>query len=250
MDIQGKTALITGGAQRVGRALTLALARAGANVVINYHNSKEAALATAQEASTFGVQTLAIGADISDHRQVLRMAEEVSERFGGVEVLVNSASIFKATPFPNPDITDWLRVTGVLINGAYYCANAFAPYMLQKGEGVIINIVDLSAWEPWPDFSAHSVGKAALLALTRQLALELAPKVRVNAIAPGPVLPPLNYSPERIARTAEKTLLGRWGSPEDVCKALLFLIESDYITGQAIIVDGGEFYGHRKLEPA
>jgi 3-oxoacyl-[acyl-carrier protein] reductase/pteridine reductase len=120
--------------------------------------------------------------------------------------------------------------------------------MLARGEGAIVNIVDLSAWEPGHGFAAHSVGKAALLALTRQLALEPAPAVRVNAVAPGPVLPPPGYDDARMATIAKKTLLERWGAPEDVAGAALFLVQADYITGDVIVVDGGERYGHRKVE--
>jgi 3-oxoacyl-[acyl-carrier protein] reductase/pteridine reductase len=116
--------------------------------------------------------------------------------------------------------------------------------MLGRGRGAIVNVVDLSAWQPWPDLAAHSVGKSALLALTRQLALEFAPAVHVNAVAPGPVLPPPNYDPEQRARVAERTLLGRWGTPQDVSDAVLFLLRADYITGEVLVVDGGERYGH------
>ena len=116
--------------------------------------------------------------------------------------------------------------------------------MLARGEGVIINLVDLFAWQPSAGFAAHSVTKAGLLALTRQLALELAPAVRVNAVAPGPVLPPPSYDAARIERLAQKTLLKRWGSPDDVTQAVVFLIQSDFITGDCITVDGGERYGH------
>ena len=112
----------------------------------------------------------------------------------------------------------------------------------------LLSFVDLSAWEAWPGYAAHSVAKAALLALTRQLALELAPAVRVNAIAPGPVLRPLHFTEEMVARTAEKTLLNRWGTPENVAETVLFLVKNDYITGEYITVDGGERYGHRKYE--
>lgn len=248
MELHGKTALITGGAHRVGRAITLALARAGANVVINYHSSAAAAAATAAEVEALGRTALAVQADVADPTQVTALVEAARERFGGVDVLVNSSSLFKKTPLPTTDLETWHRVTGILIHGPFYCANAVAPLMLAQGAGVIINIVDLSAWEPWPGFAAHSVGKAALLALTRQLALDLAPAVRVNAVAPGPVLPPPDYSPELIARTAHKTLLHRWGRAEDVADAVLFLIHADYITGDVITVDGGERYGHRQAE--
>ncbi|GIK42561.1 MAG: 3-oxoacyl-ACP reductase [Chloroflexota bacterium] len=248
MNPKGKTALITGGAHRVGQAITLALAQAGANVVINYSTSAKAALATEALAQALGVEALVIQADITDLPQVEAMAAAAKERFGGVDILVNSASFWLETPFPTNDVTAWHRVTNVAIHGSFYCANAVAPLLLEKSEGAIVNIVDLSAWEPWPNFMAHSVGKAALLALSRQLALELAPTVRVNAVAPGPVLPPPDYDQDKIARTAHKTLLDCWGSPEDVAEAVLFFVKAKYITGEVLAVDGGERFGHRKLE--
>jgi len=246
MKIRGKTALVTGGAHRVGRAITLALAGAGANVVINYHSSEEAARATAAEARALGVEALPVQADVADLAQVEAMVAAAQKQFGGVEILVNGASRFLKTPVPADDLSGWQQVTRTLIDGAFYCANAVAPLMLARGEGAIVNIVDLSIWTPWPNFTAHSVGKAALMALTRQLALELAPAVRVNAVAPGPVLAPPHYSEEQKRRTAERTLLRRWGTPEDVTQAVLFLIGADYITGQVIVVDGGESMRCRK----
>lgn len=248
MNLAGKTALITGGAVRVGKAITLALAQAGANVVINYNSSAEAANATAAEAEAFGVGALVIQANVGDADQVAAMVAEAKATFGGVDVLINSASLWRKTPFPMDDFSDWQRVTNILVNGAFYCANAVAPLMLAKGEGVIINIIDLAAFEPWPDFMAHSVGKTALLALNRQLALELAPAVRVNAVAPGPVLAPPDYDAEKLARTAAKTLLNRWGSAEDVAHAVMFFISADYITGETLAVDGGQRFGHLKHE--
>jgi 3-oxoacyl-[acyl-carrier protein] reductase/pteridine reductase len=246
MDPKGKTALITGGAHRVGKAITLALARAGADVVINYHASAAAAEATAAEADALGVGTLIARADVSDRQQVEAMVARASERFGSIDILVYSASRFEKTPFPTEDMAAWHRVTDILIHGSFYCANAVAPLMLERGEGTIVNIVDLSAWEPWPNFAAHSVGKAGLMALTRQLALELAPVVRVNAVAPGPVLPPPDYDEAQTARAAQRTLLNRWGVADDVAQAVMYLVQADYIVGEVIIVDGGERFGHRK----
>ena len=246
MNPKGKTALITGGAVRVGKAITLALARSGANVVINYNRSGDEAEATCREANALAVDAMAIQADIGNLRDVERMVETAVDRFGGIDILVNSASLWRQTPFPMEDYQDWYQVTNILINGSLYCANNIAPLMLAKGDGVIINIIDLAAFEPWPNFMAHSVGKAALLALSKQLALELAPAVRVNAIAPGPVLPPPDYSDERVAQTAKKTLLNRWGEPEDVAEAVLFLVKANYITGDVLLIDGGEHFAHRK----
>lgn len=248
MNPEGKTALVTGGAHRVGRAITLALARAGANVVINYHRSAEAAEITAAEVRDLGVAALPVQADIADWQQVQAMVAAATERFGGVDILVNSASLWLETPFPTADVSAWRQVTDIAIHGAFYCANAVAPFMLARGEGAIVHIVDLSAWEPWPNFMAHSVGKAASLALSRQLALELAPAVRVNAVAPGPVLPPPDYDKNQIARTANKTLLNRWGTVDDVAEAVLFFIRAPYVTGEVLAIDGGERFGHRKYE--
>jgi 3-oxoacyl-[acyl-carrier protein] reductase/pteridine reductase len=248
MNPVGKTALITGGAHRVGKAITLTLARAGANVVINYNTSSAAAEATADEARALGVQALIVQANIADNEQVKAMVSAAVEKFGGIDILVNSASLWQDTPFPMDNIEDWHRVTDIQIHGSFYCANAVAPVMLRRGGGAIVNIIDLAAYEPWPDYSAHSVGKAALLALSRQLALELAPTVRVNAVAPGPVLPPPDYDAEMIERTAQKTLLNRWGTPEDVADAVLFFVKAGYVTGEALAVDGGERFAHRKFE--
>jgi len=240
MNIDGKTALITGGAHRVGRAITMALAAAGANVVINYYSSAAMAEQTAEEAQALGVGALAIRADVSDYDAVQQMVAQAEAYFGGVGILINAASWFKTTPFPAQDVSDWHRVTSILLDGSFYCANAVASGMLRRGEGSIVNIVDLSAWQPASGFLAHSVGKAGLLAMTRQLALELSPHVTVNAVAPGPVLPPPDYTEQQLQQTANQTLLKRWGAPEDVSDAVLFLIRARYITGEYITVDGGQ----------
>jgi 3-oxoacyl-[acyl-carrier protein] reductase/pteridine reductase len=240
MKIGGKTALITGGAHRVGKAITMTLARAGANVVVNYYSSDSAAWQTVREAQALGVGALAVQADVGDLEQVQALVAQAADRFGAVDILVNSASIWQKTPLPMGDFSGWHRVLGVLLDGSMYLADAVAPIMQERGEGAMVNIVDLSAWKPFAGYIAHSVGKAGLLALTRQLALELAPAVSVNAVAPGPVLPPPDYTQEQIDRIAGRTLKGRWGSAQDVADAVRFLVEADYITGEVIVVDGGE----------
>ncbi len=248
MNPKGKTALITGGAHRVGKAITMALAQAGANVVVNYNTSPKAAEDTVAEAKALGIGALAVQANVSDPHQVEAMVDAARDKFGSIDILVNNASLWRETPFPTDNLDDWHLVTGILINGSFYCANAVAPMMLEKGEGAIVNIVDLSAWEPWPNFIGHSMGKSALLAMSRQLALELAPAVQVNAVAPGPVMPPSDFDEEKIARTAHKTLLDRWGTAEDVAEAVLYFVKANYVTGEVIAVDGGQRFGHRKNE--
>jgi 3-oxoacyl-[acyl-carrier protein] reductase/pteridine reductase len=249
MEIKNKVALITGGAHRVGKAITLMLAQAGANVVINYHTSAAQAEATAEEVRALGAKVLAVQADISKYEQVKAMAGQVKIWFGGIDILVNSADRWEKSPFPSEDLGPWERIISTGVNGPYYVTNAFAPLMLERGGGAIVIIIDLSAWEAWPNFTAHAVAKTSLLALTRQFALELGPTIRVNAVAPGPVLAPTDYSPEVRERVAARTLLNRWGSPEDVAQAVRFLVEADYISGEMIRVDGGEHYGHRKRDP-
>jgi 3-oxoacyl-[acyl-carrier protein] reductase/pteridine reductase len=246
MEIQGKVALVTGGAHRVGKAITMMLAQAGADVIVNYFSSSTAADATVAEAKALGVRALACRCDVAQWTEVRTMADTILADFGGVDIIVNSASLFEQTPFPTDDLDAWHRVTGISVDGPFYVCNALVPSMLARGGGAIVNIVDLSAWEPWPNFAAHSVSKAALLAFTKQLALELAPTVRANAIAPGPVLPPPDYDEARAARAAKGTLLQRWGTPEDVAKAVRYYLEADYVTADVTTVDGGERYGHRQ----
>lgn len=249
MNPKNKVALITGGAHRVGKAITLMLAQAGAHVVVNYNASAVDAQQTVAEAQALGVDALAVQCDVSDWAAVQRMAAAIEERFGGVDIIVNAASYFGKTPFPTTDpkvIEMFHRVTRILIDGTFYVCNSLVPTMQARGGGAIVNIVDLSAWEPWPDFMAHAAGKAGLLALTRQLALELGPAIRANAVAPGPVLPPPGYSEAQAAAAAQRTLLERWGTPEDVALAVKYLLEADYVTGDVITVDGGERYGENK----
>lgn len=248
MNPQGKVALVTGGAHRVGKAITLMLAQAGAQIAINYNESATEAQQTVAEVAAFGGEALAIQCDVADFDAVQRMTQTIKERFGGVDILVNGASYFGKTPFPTEDpavIERWRRVTRISLDGAFYVCNSLAPTMLARGGGVIINIVDLSVWTPWPNLMAHAVGKAGLLALTHQLALELAPTIRANAVAPGPVLPPPNATESQAAASADRTLLERWGSPEDVAQAVKYLIEADYVTGEVIRVDGGEQIAQR-----
>ncbi len=246
MDLQGKTAIVTGGAKRVGRGITLTLARAGANVVINYNSSADDAEQTAAEAEGLGVSALAVQASVSDYDQVGAMVKAAADHFGTIDVLVNNASTFLADPLPTDDITTWHKSIDTLVHGPFYCSNQVAPVMLANGGGVIVSIGDLSAFEPWPGFAGHAVGKGAILSLTRQLALELAPTIRANAVVPGPALRPLDYDNETYDRVADDTLLGRWGTPEEMAHAVKFLIEADYITGETITVDGGQRFGHRK----
>jgi NAD(P)-dependent dehydrogenase (short-subunit alcohol dehydrogenase family) len=244
MDVAGRTALVTGGAKRLGSHIVAALAQSGANVAVHYNTSAHEAEDVVASVEAAGRRSMAVQADIADPDAIGVMVSAVEQEFGSVDVLVNSASSFAPDPFPTKDHSIWLRTFDVLVHGPYYLANAVAPGMLTRGEGVIINIVDLSAWHPWPDRGAHSVAKAALLALTRQLAVELAPSARANAIAPGPTIPAESFDDAQIDRLAKRNLLGRWGGPDGVVNAVRYLVESDFVTGDCLTVDGGERWGH------
>ena len=246
MDIQGRTALVTGGARRVGKAITLALAEAGANVVINYANSAADAEQTAREAEALGVEALTFQADVTKYEDVGRMVDAAVERFGTIDVLVNNASSFESDPIPTDDLTVWHKSIDTLVHGPFYCSNLVAPVMLRNDGGVIVSIGDLSAFEPWPGYAGHAVGKGAILSLSRQLALELAPTVRSNVVVPGPAMRPEKYDDETYQRVSDDTLLERWGTPQEMAAAVLFFVQSDYITGETITVDGGQRFGHRK----
>jgi NAD(P)-dependent dehydrogenase (short-subunit alcohol dehydrogenase family) len=240
MNLNGKVALVTGGAVRVGKAIALALARAGADVAINYHSSADAAVATVAEIATLGRRAVAIRADVGQGAQVQALVDETVARLGRLDVLVNSASLWRKTPWAELDEPAWDQLVDIALKGPFLCAKAAAPHLTAHGDGAIINIVDLSAFIPFTGYMPHSAAKAGLVNLTYSLAMELAPAVRVNAIAPGPVLPPPDYTEKQMQAAAKHTLIGRWGTAEDVADAAVFLVQAPYITGVILPVDGGE----------
>jgi pteridine reductase len=236
MEIQDKVALVTGGARRVGRALALALADAGADVVVNYNASGDEARSTLREIEASGRRGMAVQADVARADDVARMLDETRRAFGRLDILVNSASLFQRTPFTQISEQEWDRVLAVNLKGPFLLSQAAAPLLARDGGGVIINIIDLSALQPWPSFAHHAVSKAGLLHLTGVMARALAPDIRVNAIAPGTVLAPEGEEGED---GSERRVLEREGDPADVAAALLYLVRADFVTGENMVVDGG-----------
>jgi len=236
MQTPGRIALVTGGAHRVGRAFSLALADAGCDVVVNYNNSGADAAATAAAIEERGRSALAVQADVSRADDIDRLMRAAEDAFGRLDIVVNSASLFERLPFTEIREEDWDRVLGVNLKAPFFVAQGAAPLLRRSGGGVIVNIADLSALQPWPSFAHHAVSKAGLLHLTRVLARALAPDIRVNSITPGTVLPPETTEGED---GSERRLVARGGVPDDVTRALLYLIESDFVTGENLIVDGG-----------
>lgn len=235
MDLQGKTALVTGGARRVGKALSEALARAGAAVAINYNHSSAEADALCKELGN----ARAYQADVSRTADIRRLMAAVESDFGRLDVVVNSASLFESGPLLDVTEETWDRVLGVNLKGPFFLSQMAAPLLKRSGGGNIVNIVDLSALQPWPSYAPHSVSKAGLAHLTRILARAFAPEIRVNAIAPGTVLPPDDYDGTGGDGTADRQVVKTSGSPDDVVRALFYLLESNFVTGQVVVVDGG-----------
>lgn len=244
MQSTSTVALVTGGAHRIGRSLVLRLASRGITVLFTFNSSESAAAETAAAARALGGTACALRCDLTDLAAVEHMVDTITEHHGGVDILINNASAFESTPFPGHSTEAWNRVIRLALDGTYHLCNLLAPGLVARRNGVIINIGDLSAHEPWPGRIAHAVGKAGLLAMSRQWALELAPAVRSNALVLGPILPGQETDQEAVQRVADSTLLGRWGCPNDVADAVEFLLHASYITGAELTIDGGQQYAH------
>jgi NAD(P)-dependent dehydrogenase (short-subunit alcohol dehydrogenase family) len=238
MNIQDSVLMITGGAIRVGRVHALALAGKGAHVSFTYLPG-EPWQKTQAEIEALGVRCLATELDVRDLNGIRQWTAATLERFGRVDILINNASPWLGKPFLELTEAEWDLSVGVNVKAAFFCAQAVAPAMLKQGRGVIINISDLSIVQVWPGYAHHAVGKAGVVQLTRYLAVELGPAVRVNAIAPGPILVPESFTPEQRQEAANRTALKRLGAPEDASRLIAFLIENDYLTGGVYFVDGG-----------
>ncbi|HUE77292.1 MAG TPA: SDR family oxidoreductase [Longimicrobiales bacterium] len=238
MDPHGKFALVTGAARRVGRALALGLARGGADVAVHYHGSEAGARRTVEAIKALGRNAVALRADLADADACGALVAAAAQRLGGLDILVNSASLFESAPFEEITAEAWDRVQAVNLRAPFLLTRAAAP-LLRERTGAVVNIADLAGVQAWRSFAHHGVSKAGLIHLTRVSARSLAPDVRVNCIVPGTVLPPEDYTEEEVARSAARSALQRIGSPEDVVRALLFLIESDFATGSVVTVDGG-----------
>jgi pteridine reductase len=239
-DDRRPLALVTGGAVRVGRAICLRLAREGYDLAVHYRSSAGPAESLADEAARHGATVSLHQADLTDPEQVSGLTTAVSERAGGsgLDLLVNSASLFAEGSLLDVTAEEWDTAMAINARAPFLLVNGLAP-ALKQARGAVVNIVDLSAWQPWLQYPHHSVTKAALLQLTRVQARALAPEVRVNAVAPGAVLLPEGTSEEEAEVLRKKAVLKRLGSAEDVADAVAYLAGAGFVTGEVIKVDGG-----------
>lgn len=238
MTLSGRVALVTGAGRRVGQAIALALGAKGMKVAVHYNGSADGAKETVAQLESEGAQGRAFHADLSAGDGPRRLVDEAVAAFGGLDVLVNSAAIMERTPFGDVTPEKWDEIMAINLRAPFFVSQAAAPH-LRKSHGSIVNIADLAAFETWPGYVPHGISKAGVVHMTRSLARVLAPEVRVNGIAPGTVLLPEDWDKAADERLRQTTPLARTGTPEDVSATVIFLLESDYITGETIIVDGG-----------
>jgi len=244
MELRGRVALVTGAGRRLGRAIAVALAGRGARLALHHHASGTGAAELRDEIRTSGGDAECFAADLTSAEAARALPARVAERFGALDILVNSAAVMHRLRFEETTPAQWNEIIDVNLRAVFFCTQGAAP-ALRAAKGKVVNLADVGGLEPWPGFAAHSVSKAGVVMLTKVLALSLAPDVTVNAVAPGAVLVPDSYDETARAELARTTPLRRLGRPEDAVAAVLYLLEQgDFVTGTVLTVDGG-----RSLRP-
>jgi len=237
-----RAALITGG-KRIGAAVALALARGGYDVALSYNRSRSEAEAAAADITAAGRRAHIQQANLGNPDECRALVDGAASAFGRLDVLVNMASVYASVPFDRLDERSWHAVMDVDLRAAFLCARAAVPHMRRAGGGRIINLADwvaASGRPRYPGYLPYYVAKAGAIALTEALALELAQdQILVNAIAPGPIVAPPGTSDDELKAVEDATPLGRWGGADAIVQAVMFLVESHFVTGETIRVDGG-----------
>lgn len=235
--LAGQAALVTGSAKRLGRAVALHLASEGCSVLIHYNKSKEEASAVVSEIEKLGSRATAVQADLTQIDDIRRLVQAASHEFGRLDILVNCAANFLPASIVSTTEQVWDATLDTNLKAPFFCAQAAAP-LLRRNKGVIINFADIGGLMGWPGYVSHSVSKAGVIMLTRTLAKELAPDVRVNAIAPGTITMPGDPA-EWESDFIQRAPLKRTGTPQDITDAVSFLIRSKFVTGHTLVLDGG-----------
>ncbi|HZP45948.1 MAG TPA: SDR family oxidoreductase [Candidatus Binataceae bacterium] len=240
MELKERVALVTGAGKRVGRAIALALAARGAALAIHYRSSRSEAESAVQQIIAAGGRAAAFAANLERVADIEQMVAQILERFGRIDVLVNSASVFYRKPLEELTEADWDINLDTNLKAPFFLAKAAGLAMRRQGAGKIVNIGDWAGIRPYNNYLPYTVSKSGLIGLTRALAKALAPEVQVNCVALGPVMPPEDYDAEEIERLRRATLTRTLGTPEDVARAVLYLCEgADFTTGATLMVDGG-----------
>jgi pteridine reductase len=234
--LKDRVALVTGSAKRLGRAIAVCLAKEGADIVIHHRSSGADARSAVAEIEALGRRAIAISADLTKLSDINQLFSRASH-FGRLDLLVNSAANFLQTDFPSTTEEQWSASVDTNLKSLFFCSQAAAP-LLKKSRGAIVNFADIGAFLAWPGYIPHCISKAGVVTLTKCLARELAPEVRVNAIAPGTItMPgdPLEWQSDFIRRAP----LARVGTPEDITDAVVYLATAEFLTGHVLVLDGG-----------
>lgn len=240
MSLAGKTALVTGGARRLGEAIALHLAKAGANIVVHYHKSQREAESTVAASRALGVEASLVQGDLSEVKQAERVVDEAVAAWGQLDILVNSAAVFYRTPLGTVTETQWDALLDTNLKGPFFCAQRAGLLMKEAGGGVIINLIDTGVYLAWQGYIPYLISKAGVEQMTYSLAKALAPQVRVNGIAPGPILPEEGVTDQEREQAINRTLLKRLGGEQVIAEAVLYLAQAEFITGVVLPIDGGQ----------
>ena len=236
--LAGRVALVTGAAKRIGRSIALELAQRGADVIVNYRSSRAEAEQVVAEIVKLGRRSSAVQADVSVRTDVQRMISSAESEFGRLDILVNNAGMFQHVPFNQITDEQWNGIIATNLTSQFLCAQVATPLLKSSGRGRIINLASLGGLLAWPGYTHYCVSKAGVISLTRCLARALAPDITVNAVAPGTITFEGDAA-ELEADFIRRAPLRRTGKGSDIAEAVAFLAESDFITGQVLVVDGG-----------
>ena len=236
--LKGQIAIVTGAGRRIGRGIALRLGAEGARVVVHYRRSQSEAEAVAAEIARDGGQAVCMQAELTSVAEIDRLFEHIEKIFGRLDILVNNAAVFSPTPVGRTEEAQWDAILDANLKAQFFAAQRAAPLLAQNGRGRIINFASLGGLQAWPRYTAYSVSKAGVIMLTRCLARALAPGITVNAIAPGTISFPED-APEVAERAIRSAPLKRTGSAEDIANAVIYLVGSEFVTGQVLVVDGG-----------
>jgi NAD(P)-dependent dehydrogenase (short-subunit alcohol dehydrogenase family) len=239
MKFKDRTALVTGSGVRLGQAVALSLGQHGMNMALHYHQSEEGAKETLELISKNSKQHACFQADLRQVSQIEVLIQQIQEKLGPIDVLVNSAADFFPTPLGEVSESQWEQLISLNLKAPFFLSQLVGKSMVRRGEGKIVNIVDVAAERPWPQFLPYCASKAGLVSLTKGLAKALAPAVQVNAVAPGTMLPPPESSSYTQDLAIERSLLKKMGHPDDIASAVIYFVENDFVTGTVLPVDGG-----------